>query len=629
VYGGDVKAITTTSPLGAWVEGTQPRQTAITLSQSHGSVMGEMLFVADGISWRCVNDPYYDPEAVDINNISSGGARPDGEPLPPASSSTEAVPIAAEQQGSIHADDDPLSAGAWVAVAVSLSLALALLLVAIVYKIKFQKTEHQRVIATRLPRQHHITHHGLDNNSDTQDGSNGSVYVLGGDAALADTLKMKSEVALNRASIDQQKDFLHLNIRFGSLDGLELGSLVGRGAFARVYKGSWKGCLVAVKCIEWSNTADLPSVANNDTSGDGGSSRGTTTARSRGTASGVPMLGSRTNTATKPPLTVVTPKSNYAPGSEALLLTSLSHPHIVTVFRAATVALAEPPSPMASGESCSSGGGNNIGDDDTNTNTNNNMSRKSTMEFSEELRRADSTATTTAIDQAIDDTEIGSNMSVVDHIYPRKAGYFESWLVMDYCDAGNVETAITKRKFHDENGKPKLPLIVGILTDTARAIAYLHKADIVHGDLKPANIMLQSSGGRRFPIAKVADFGLSSMLAQDVAYLQRSHSKGTVQYMSPELLKSGKVSKASDVYAFAITAWEMYMADFAFQGMTIGQVFYSVVTMGERPEISDNGGVAGMFKTIVNRCWDGDASKRPCFEDVYRYLDDLRRRLVA
>ena len=621
MYGVDVKAITSPPPLGAWVEGRQPRQTAITLS--HGSVMGEMLFVADGISWRCLNDPYYDPEAVESNNSSSGAVGPAG--LPPASSSTEAALIAAEQQGSIHADDNSLSAGAWVAVAVSLSLVSALVLVAFVYKIKFQKTEHQRVIATRLHRQHQITQHGLDNINGTQGGTDGNIYINDVDAALANTLKTKSDIAFNRASIDQQKDSLHLNIRFGSLDGLELGSLVGRGAFARVYKGSWKGCLVAVKCIEWSYTINFSGVANNGTTSGccgGGSTSGTTIARSGGTGSGGPMLGSRTNTATKPPLTVVTPKSKYAPGSEALLLTSLSHPHIVTVFRAATVALVEPPSPMASGASCGSGGGNNISDN------NNNMSRKSKIESSEELRRADSTATSTAIDQAIDDAEAGSNMSVVDHLYPRKAGYFESWLVMDYCDAGNVETAIIKQKFHNENGKPKLPLIVGILTDTARAVAYLHKAGIVHGDLKPANIMLQSSG-QRFPIAKVADFGLSSMLAQDVAYLQRSHSKGTVQYMSPELLKSGKVSKASDVYAFAITAWEMYMADFAFQEMTIGQVFYSVVTMGERPEISDNGGVVGIFKTIVNRCWDGDASKRPCFEDLYRDLDDLRRILVA
>lgn len=57
-------------------------------------------------------------------------------------------------------------------------------------------------------------------------------------------------------------------------------------------------------------------------------------------------------------------------------------------------------------------------------------------------------------------------------------------------------------------------------------------------------------------IAKVSDFGVSARLL-DGATHRSTTSLGTITHMSPEVLRSGRLSKAADVYAFGIMMWEV------------------------------------------------------------------------
>ena len=113
------------------------------------------------------------------------------------------------------------------------------------------------------------------------------------------------------------------------------------------------------------------------------------------------------------------------------------------------------------------------------------------------------------------------------------------------------------------------------LRDIAAGASYLHSADILHGDLKPANVLLQScasasrssltirtpgcttsSAGsealaRSAVTCKLADFGLSRELSAGASHLT-THSFGTVTHMPPELLRDGILGRAADVYSFAM-----------------------------------------------------------------------------
>ncbi|OXE37272.1 MAG: hypothetical protein CGW95_02555 [Phenylobacterium zucineum] len=79
------------------------------------------------------------------------------------------------------------------------------------------------------------------------------------------------------------------------------------------------------------------------------------------------------------------------------------------------------------------------------------------------------------------------------------------------------------------------------------ALQHIHQTGFLHLDLKPANIMMQH--GR--PI--LIDFGTARRLDDG----RPSSAMGTPDYMSPEELAGGRVTPASDVYAFAVTAFEL------------------------------------------------------------------------
>lgn len=89
------------------------------------------------------------------------------------------------------------------------------------------------------------------------------------------------------------------------------------------------------------------------------------------------------------------------------------------------------------------------------------------------------------------------------------------------------------------------------LLDTAKGMAYLHSKGIMHGDLKACNVLLQNLHGEGDQVAKISDFGLATVLLNGATH-RSTASMGTITHMAPEVLRSGHVSCAADVYSFAI-----------------------------------------------------------------------------
>ncbi|XP_028789073.1 proline-rich receptor-like protein kinase PERK3 [Neltuma alba] len=88
-----------------------------------------------------------------------------------------------------------------------------------------------------------------------------------------------------------------------------------------------------------------------------------------------------------------------------------------------------------------------------------------------------------------------------------------------------------------------------IAIGSAKGFAYLHegcKPKIMHGDIKPHNILLLDDFQ-----PKIADFGLAQLLSDSVTHVSMSQAQGTVGYLAPEYFE-GKLSEKSDVYAFGV-----------------------------------------------------------------------------
>ena len=94
---------------------------------------------------------------------------------------------------------------------------------------------------------------------------------------------------------------------------------------------------------------------------------------------------------------------------------------------------------------------------------------------------------------------------------------------MEYCDRGSLVAGITKGWFRnlEDPSQPDLDAVILTALDIARGLCCLHENNIIHGDLKPHNVLLQNKpfvDSRGF-IAKIADFGLSIKMESEQSHV--------------------------------------------------------------------------------------------------------------
>src|SRR5207245_475736 len=95
-----------------------------------------------------------------------------------------------------------------------------------------------------------------------------------------------------------------------------------------------------------------------------------------------------------------------------------------------------------------------------------------------------------------------------------------------------------------------IPEAIRVLRTVADALHHVHWVGILHGDLKPQNIMLGPGG-----VVKLLDFGVAHEMAQLVG--PDTFRPGTLAYMSPEQLLGDALGPASDIYALGVVFYEM------------------------------------------------------------------------
>ena len=161
-----------------------------------------------------------------------------------------------------------------------------------------------------------------------------------------------------------------------------------------------------------------------------------------------------------------------------------------------------------------------------------------------------------------------------------------------------------------------------MLVDIAEGMDFLHSGPraVLHGDLKPANVVLKAGpGGSSTITAVVADFGLSRMLEGENNYsVQRTSSLGTIQYMSPELLSAGRLTRAADVWAFGIMMIELWLNEYAFDDMSAAQIFYTVVQQKQAPHAPED--CPKTYAEIINGCLVMEPEGRWDFNTILREL---------
>ncbi|KAL6493057.1 hypothetical protein OROGR_032816 [Orobanche gracilis] len=125
-------------------------------------------------------------------------------------------------------------------------------------------------------------------------------------------------------------------------------------------------------------------------------------------------------------------------------------------------------------------------------------------------------------------------------------------LIYDYMPNGNLGTLLQEAS-HQEGHVLNWPMRHLIALGIARGLAYLHSVSIIHGDVKPQNVLFDADFE-----AHLSDFGLGKVTVASSAEPSTSAVPiGTLGYVAPEVTLTGQASKESDVYSFGIVVLEI------------------------------------------------------------------------
>jgi eukaryotic-like serine/threonine-protein kinase len=143
------------------------------------------------------------------------------------------------------------------------------------------------------------------------------------------------------------------------------------------------------------------------------------------------------------------------------------------------------------------------------------------------------------------------------------------FIAMEYLEGESLDRIIEQ--------KPVLPLSVklGYIVRVCDALAYAHQHNVVHRDVKPANIMVTKEG-----VVKVVDFGIARLT--DMSMTQPNMMIGSRAYMSPQLYKGERADARSDIWAVGVSLYEMLAFKRPFTGDSEAELMFHIIY--EKPE---------------------------------------------
>ncbi|MCB9418665.1 MAG: serine/threonine protein kinase [Ardenticatenaceae bacterium] len=135
------------------------------------------------------------------------------------------------------------------------------------------------------------------------------------------------------------------------------------------------------------------------------------------------------------------------------------------------------------------------------------------------------------------------------------------YIVMEYVEGQTLKQIIRQ---YNQTGHP-MPVsrALDLTIQICAGIGYAHRADLVHCDVKPQNVLIT-----RDDRVKVADFGIARAISEATLGQQASQVWGTPQYFSPEQAAGNPATPASDVYSIGVILFELLTGQLPFSGDT-------------------------------------------------------------
>lgn len=182
-----------------------------------------------------------------------------------------------------------------------------------------------------------------------------------------------------------------------------------------------------------------------------------------------------------------------------------------------------------------------------------------------------------------------------DHMEDRAKIY----LILEYAEKGSLFDMIRKKiKLSEKDAWP-------IFTQTCVGLNYLHSKNLLHRDLKPENLLISQNGS-----VKIGDFGWSARGTE-----QRVTFCGTLDYMSPEMLKNLPQTTKVDIWALGVLLYEILHGTPPFRAKNPREL---IRLIQERKFILGNH-VSGNAKSLISEILQEDPEQRPTIKEILKH----------
>ena len=169
------------------------------------------------------------------------------------------------------------------------------------------------------------------------------------------------------------------------------------------------------------------------------------------------------------------------------------------------------------------------------------------------------------------------------------------FLVMEYVAGQTLEE-------HLKTSTPTIQRACAWAADLANALALAHRAGIIHGDVKPGNILITPESK-----VKLGDFGIARLTSQ---HSVSGQLRGTPAYLAPEQIQNEFQDQRSDQFSFGVVFYQMLTGVRPFAGKTLGSVCAQILNDQPVPPSQHNPAVPPALDLVVARCLAKNAVDR-------------------